>query len=287
MSAPQDPQERRAELLDAWEQQAAGWGRQADRLQDRALPVSMWLIEHLGLQPGERVLELAAGPGDTGFLAAEQIRPGGTLICSDGSEAMLELARRRAAEQGIGNVEFRRLQLEWIDLPTAAVDAVLCRWGVMLCLDPAAALMECRRVLRPGGRAAFAVWDLPESNPWTAIVTSTLIEMELTEPPASADGAPGMFALSAPGRIEQLLEEAGFVEVLVEPVVIVRRYDSVLDWIGETLDCSMMFARVWRELPGARRRELQGLLAERAAAFTDGDGSLVLPGRCLCARGGA
>ena len=84
------------------------------------------------LGPGQRVLELAAGPGDTGFMAARLIEPGGTLICSDAVAGMLDVARERAEEQGIDNVEFKQLQLEWIDLPTASVDVVLCRWGVML-----------------------------------------------------------------------------------------------------------------------------------------------------------
>ena len=119
------------------------------------------MIDALSPQPGQRVLELAAGPGDTGFMAAELIVPGGTLICSDGAEAMLDVARERAAAQGISNVEFRQLELEWIDLPTADVDAVLCRWGIMLVVDSETAAREIRRVLKPGGRAALAVWDGP------------------------------------------------------------------------------------------------------------------------------
>ncbi len=87
------------------------------------------MIEHAGLQPGQTVLELAAGPGDTGFLAAPLIAPGGTLISSDASAGMLDVARERAQEQGIENVEFKQLQLEWIDMTAASVDVILCRWG--------------------------------------------------------------------------------------------------------------------------------------------------------------
>src|SRR5206468_183360 len=117
-----------AEMAERWERAAAGWGRLADRVRAWGMPVSVWMIEHLGLQPGQRVLELAAGPGDTGFLAAELIAPGGALISSDASSAMLDVARARAEALGIANAEFKQLELEWIDLPTASVDAVLCRW---------------------------------------------------------------------------------------------------------------------------------------------------------------
>jgi SAM-dependent methyltransferase len=285
MSTGTDPDELRTQLLDAWDRQSAGWGRQADRIREHGMPVSVRMLELADLRPGERVLELAAGPGDTGFLAATRIAPGGTLICSDGSEAMLALARERAVEQGIENVEFRQLQLEWIDLPTASVDAVLCRWGVMLLVDPAAALSECRRVVRPGGRLALAVWDTPEANPWTAVLTRALVDLGLVERPEL--GAPGMFALAAPGALVEMLEDAGFVEVTVEPVAISRTYANVLAWIGETRDCSMMFGRVWGGLDDSDRQRVRDEVAARAAAFAAADGSLTFPGSSLVGLAGA
>ncbi len=93
------------------------------------------------------MLELAAGLGETGMLAAELVAPGGSVIVSDQAEAMLEGARKRAGELNLTNVEFQVLNGEWIDLPLASVDVVLCRWGYMLMADPAAALSETRRVL--------------------------------------------------------------------------------------------------------------------------------------------
>src|ERR1700733_9993675 len=118
-----------------WERAAAGWEQRADRIRDWGVPVSAAMVDVLALQPGEQVLELAAGPGDTGFMAAGLIAPGGTLICSDAVSGMLDVARERAEELGVTNVEFKRLQLEWIDLPTASLDVVLCRWGLMLIFD--------------------------------------------------------------------------------------------------------------------------------------------------------
>ena len=119
------PQDLRAEQITRWERAAQGWGRRAARVAEHSLPVSEWMVGRLELRPGQRVLELAAGPGDTGLLAARRVAPG-TLLSSDASEAMLELARARAHELGVENVEFARLELEWIDLPAASVDAVLC-----------------------------------------------------------------------------------------------------------------------------------------------------------------
>src|SRR5919198_3735025 len=133
------------------------------------MPVSAWMVEAIDPQPGHTVLELAAGTGDTGLLAAELIEPGGTLICSDFAPEMLATAQRRAEELGIRNVRFRQIDAETaIDLEAASVDGVLCRWGYMLMIDPGTALQETRRVLKSGGRLALAAWTGPEDNLWSS-----------------------------------------------------------------------------------------------------------------------
>jgi SAM-dependent methyltransferase len=283
--AVNDPDLLRAESLDRWERAAGGWGRRADGVRAHGMAVSIWMIEQLALQPGQRVLELAAGPGDTGFLAAELIHPGGTLVCSDGTEAMLEVARVRAAAAGIDNVEFARLELEWIDLPTASVDAVLCRWGIMLIVDPEAAAQEIRRVLSSGGRAALAVWDSAESNPWATIPGRALVTLGHAEPPDP--NVPGMFALAAPGRLRQLLESAGFLDVLVETVELDRPYASVDAFVAETLDLSGVFSGALDGLSETERDAVVTEIASLAAPFTAADGSLALPGASLVAAAGA
>ena len=245
-----DPQELRAEQRERWERAAAGWGRRADLLRETSLPVSHWMVERLELSPGQRVLELAAGPGDTGFLAAQKIAPG-TLISSDASEAMLALARSRAEGLGLANVEFNRFELEWIDLPTASVDAVMCRWGLMLCVDPSAAASEMRRVLKPGGRLTVAVWDSAELNPWATLDWRAVIELGHVAPPDPS--GPGMFALAPESRLRELLEDSGFVEVLVEGVQLDRSYRAVEEYMAETLDLSATFSELWEKLDeGAR-----------------------------------
>jgi SAM-dependent methyltransferase len=271
----------REDMHARWERAAKGWAKRADRVREHGLPLSMWMIEHANLQPGQRLLELAAGPGDTGFLASELIKPGGTLVCSDASDAMLALARDRAASFGIENVEFAQLQLEWIDLPAASVDAALCRWGVMLCSDPPAAAKEVRRVLRPGGRFTLAVWDLPERNPWTTIPAQTLIELGYSAPPDP--GGPSMFALAAPGSLEALLEEAGFTEIVVDGVQLDRTYGSVEELIDETHDLSVMFADVYDALDADERSEVAQRIAAHADGYMTDGGALLLPGRSLVA----
>ena len=129
------------------------------------MPVSVWMVDALELQPGHEVLELAAGTGEVGFLAAEQIAPGGTLISSDFVPEMITVAQARAERLGITNVRFRQIDAESIDQPAASLDGVLCRWGYMLMADGEAALRETRRILRPGARVALAAWTGAEREP--------------------------------------------------------------------------------------------------------------------------
>jgi SAM-dependent methyltransferase len=245
------------------------------------MPVSMAMVDALALQPGQTVLELAAGPGDTGFLAAELVQPGGTLICSDGAEAMLDVARERAGATGVENVEFRQLELEWIDVETATMDAVLCRWGLMLILDPETAAREIRRVLRQGKRAAFAVWDAPERNPWATIPSQVMIARGHAQPPDP--DAPGMFTLAGPGVLEELLATAGFTDVVVRPIELARRYAEPAEFLAETADISPMFGPVYAELGPEERSAISAEVVSALEPFTASDGRVTLPGRSLVA----
>jgi ubiquinone/menaquinone biosynthesis C-methylase UbiE len=137
---------------------ARAWERHRERIFDSWRFVSDWLVEAIAPQPGQSVLELAAGPGETGFLAAERIGPNGKVISTDYVAEMVEAARRGAAARGLSNVDCRVMDAQAIDLPEGSVDSVLCRFGLMLMPDPSAALDGVRRVLRPAGRFAYSVF---------------------------------------------------------------------------------------------------------------------------------
>jgi ubiquinone/menaquinone biosynthesis C-methylase UbiE len=280
-----DPAEYRQISRDRWSRAAAGWSQRADELQQAVMPVSQWMVDAVHVQPGATVLELAAGPGITGFLAAELVQPGGRLICTDFAEPMLAVARQRAAQAALDNVDFRVVDAETIDLETASVDAVLCRFGYMLMADPGAALGESRRVLRPGGRVALAAWSAPEDNPWAVVPYRELTERGLV-PPMDPD-APGMFAFGQPSRIEQLLGDAGFLEVEVAAVDVEMVYDDVDDFVAVTSDCSRPFADATDDLDEATRTEIRSSIATALEPHRADDGRLRVPGRSLVAAASA
>jgi SAM-dependent methyltransferase len=239
------------------------------------------MIDAIAPQPGQRVLELAAGLGETGLLVAELVAPVGGAIISDQAEAMLAGARERAAAIGLSNVEFRVLNAEWIDMPVASVDAVLCRWGYMLMADPSAALAETRRVLRPGGRLALAVWDAIEHNPWARLPALELIERGLSAAPAP--GTPGPFALGSHERVVELLERAGFAEARVEMLDLHRRHASFEELWDSTLDLSRTFHDAVLGRPEPEIAEIESSLAVRFQPYVDADGAVEIPARTLVA----
>jgi SAM-dependent methyltransferase len=274
-----DPEQERAASRERWESVAAGWESGADVFYDGALPVSHWMVDRLQPQPGQTILELAAGRGDVGFLAAELLHPGGKLISSDGAEAMVEAARRRAAQLGIGNVEFKPIDLEWIDAKLATIDGLLCRFGYMHAVDPEHALREARRVLRPGGKAVIAIWAAPEDNPWLSALPTAAEELGLAPP--KAEGEPGAFALSASGTIEELLEDAGFDAPTVEPIELTFRAPTVDAWWETQRAMSSSMRPIIEALSPADHYRLRDAVESRWAPYVAADGTVALPGRAL------
>lgn len=260
---------------------APGWERRRPFVEEVAAPVRAWLVRELAPQPGQTILELAAGAGDTGYEAAAVLGDGGRLLCTDFSEGMVGTARRRAAELGVRNVEHHVMDAERLDLPDASVDGVLCRYGYMLMADAAAALAETRRVLRPGGRVALAVWGPPERNPFFAAMAMGLVAGGHLPPP-DPDG-PGIFSMAAEARTRAMLETAGFGTVRTEEVPVTFRLAGLDEYVDIVRDTAGSIALVLRGLSAPELDALRGRLGDAFAPFAQPDGGYVVPGLTLAA----
>jgi hypothetical protein len=155
----------------------------------------------------------------------------------------------------------------------------------MLVADPAAALAETRRVLRPGGRVALAVWDSAQHNPWALLPGLELIERGITSPPAP--GTPGPFALGDRVRVRQLLEQAGFTEIDVQALDLAQRPASFEAFWETTLDVSRVFHDAVLGRPESEIAEIRAGVAARMEPYTGPDGALTIPARSLVARASA
>lgn len=276
-----DPETFRAESRTRWETAAKGWSERRAAMQASALPVSERLVELAELEPGNAVLEVAAGLGDTGLLAAERVQPGGSVLITDGAEAMVEAAREHVRASGAQGVEVRAMEAEWLDAETASFDAVLSRWGYMLLADPEAALREARRVLKPGGRIAFAVWAPMDENPWIGVLQRELLARELASTPPP--GAPGMFALAERRRVEELLAAAGFADPITERLRFHWAAAGLDAWWDQQLTLSISLRDALAELSPAEHYAFREAVDAGYGPFVADDGSLALPATALLA----
>jgi SAM-dependent methyltransferase len=261
-----------------WEAMAAGWEGNRRRVWDASRAVGEWMVDALDSQPGETLLELAAGVGDTGFAAASRLGAEGRLITTDFSQAMVDAARRRAEELGVSNAEFRTLDAERMDLDDGSIDGVLCRWGYMLMANPGAALAETRRVLGDGGRVALSVWGDPRQNPWASIPASALLDQTGADPPDPL--APGIFAMASEERTRGLLGAAGLEPQWVENVEMAWRFESFADYWHHLTDVKGAIAMVVRSLPQSEQDALGEEIEGRLQPYADA-GGYRLPGMCL------
>ena len=264
-----------AETLRHWNAVASAWDEYRNRLFEDVRSVSDWIIEYVDPQPGQTVLELTAGPVETGFLAAALLGPTGRLISSDFVPAMVGAARRGADERVLDNVECRVLDAQQIDLPDNSVDGVLSRFGLMLVPDQRRAIAEIRRVLRPGGRCAYTTWGLPQHNPWIFQLVAALVQNGIA-PPGDPFAPGGLFSLATEESNSALAADGGFTDVTIDELTGTMRFDDPDDYWAHVAAVSGPIAELVSSLDGDRVGAIRSVLDPSLAAF-ERDGALEIP----------
>ncbi|MGY1650558.1 class I SAM-dependent methyltransferase [Geodermatophilus sp. SYSU D01119] len=219
-----------AAQLGAWDgAQGAFWAAQADRFDRAVARYDAAFLAAAELRPGDRVLDVGCGTGATTRAAA---RITGSALGVDLSAAMLEVARRRAAEEGVDGARFEQADAQVAAFPPASFDVAVSRTGAMFFADPVAALANVGRALVPGGRLVLLVWQALEANEWmTEILGALAAGRPLPVPPPDA---PGPFSLADPARIRRVLADAGHAQVEVEGL-------AEPEWFGADADDAVGF----------------------------------------------
>jgi ubiquinone/menaquinone biosynthesis C-methylase UbiE len=208
-----------------WAGVAEAWERWGPAVRAQSAAATQWIVELAGVREGMAVLDLAGGTGDPALALARRVGPGGRVVTTDLVPGALELTARAARAAGLAQLRTEPADMEALPFADASFDAVTCRLGLMFCPRPAVALAEARRVLRPGGRAAFVVWG----DPAQPLFAATLGQVGRALAAATAAGAPeaeacdgpapdlpGPFRFADPARLRAALEAAGFSAVSVE-----------------------------------------------------------------------
>lgn len=260
---------------------AALWQRGAAERDALLTQVTEQLLDLAGVGAGNRILDVAAGAGGQTLQAARRAGPGGYVLATDSSAAMLDAAAKAARETGLTNVETRVMDAQQLDLESESFDAVICRNGLMLFPDQPRALAEMCRVTRPDGRVAAYVFASEERNPYFGLAQR--IARRIGGLPQPGAGIPWQFSLGDPQHLGDLFCAAGLRAVEVHQTYTVRRFGSAgeaLRSIQEGLHTRELMAR----LTEAQREQAWQETESELRRFEGPDGC-ELPGESLIAVG--
>jgi len=258
-----------ADQVAYWNDQAgATWAALQPSLDAQIAPLGLCAIDVLAPLPGERVLDIGCGCGDTTLEIARRVAPGGEVLGLDISAPMLEVALERAAVEGVTAAGFRQADAQTATFDTQ-FDAAFSRFGVMFFADPAAAFTNIRAALRPGGRLAFVCWRKPGENPWMMVPLEAALRF-VPPPPPMDPHEPGPFAFADAGRVRSILLAAGFADIVTAPL------DMAIGGfkLAQALDVALQvgpLGKLLREAPG-RRESVVGAVRDALAAHDTGQG---------------
>ena len=268
---------------EAWAGLAAGWEKWDSVIMDQLGPVSVAMIDRLGIAEDQRHLDIAAGTGEPG-LSIARLAPRGHVVLVDLSPEMLDIATRRARAGGIANVETRVCSADDLPFDDAEFDSVSVRFGYMFLPDLALATAEFARVLKPGGRLCSSVWVKPEENPWTSIVMEAIAEATTLAPPDPH--GPGMFRCAAPGYVSDLYRAAGFRDVVewdVRVELVTASADEYWAMISEHVSLAVA---ALRKLDEPMRERIAAAVIAKVSSYAIG-GTVRVPGVARCIVGTA
>ena len=213
--------------------QRYGWDKAAGYYErfwmQQLAPAQQRMLSLAGLSPGEKVLDVACGTGLVALPAAAAVHPGGELAGTDISQNMVEAARAKAGEEGVGNARFLRMDAERLEFHNECFDVALCALGLMYFPNPVDSLREMYRVLKPGGRASAVVWGERSRCGWAAIfpIVDARVESEV---------CPMFFQLGTGANLEHAFSAAGFRGVRTECLRVPLRYDSAEEACGAAFE---------------------------------------------------
>ena len=193
-----------------WNKFSGGWKRWDDLTMDFLKPMGDEIIRLLKPKEADVVLDVASGTGEPGLTIASMLTSG-KVILTDLAEDMLEIATENAKQRGIKNIETLVCDVSELPFADNSFDAISCRFGFMFFPDIHLAAKEMVRVLKPAGRIATSVWNIPEKNFWVTAIMGT-INRKMQLPPQPPEST-GMFRCAKEGLMTDLFSQAGLKNI--------------------------------------------------------------------------
>jgi len=266
-----------------WADRAAAWRRWAASWAIQTRAATELLVAVGRVVPGARVLDLASGPGEPALTLARLVGPRGHVVATDIAPAMLAAAQEQAAAQGLINISFKAADAQNLPFASATFDVVTCRFGIAHVPDYQRALEEIRRVLRPGGRAAFVVWGPRDRNPYFTLVDEVLAPYPAPTP--TPPRGPGPFTFATAKSLRRALVAAGFRDIDEEAREITLTWPSSADsaWQGRR-EMSASATALLASLTPTERDSIAAAITMRLRAYAH-DGQVDVPALVIGAAG--
>ena len=268
-------------MLDVWTESARYWTKHSETIHKMFVPLTRALIERAHIRKGETVLDVAGGAGEPSLTIAEVVGVEGSVTCTDGVAQMVEAARAEAQRRGLTNMQFQQCAADSLPFPDNSFDVVVSRLGAMFFPDPA--FREMLRVLRPNGRLGFAVWGKSDVNPFCYLVTRVM-DQHVTSPAADPD-APNAFRFAEPGKLANVMKQAGAVDVEegiasfdIEAPISARQFWELRSQTSDTLREKLA------KLPAAEQAQIAVEMEQAVKEFFPSN-EMKFPGQFLIATG--
>lgn len=280
-----DPSEFRGTQRQQWDSAATGWRKWSELIDRSASGISERLVELAGVEPGNRVLDVAAGYGEPSLTAARAVGREGSVTATDISAEMIAFGRERAAAAGLDNIDFIESDAATLEFPEDSFDAALSRWGIIFEPDGEAAAARVRGFLESGARMAISSWGPPDRVPFLAIPMRTAMERLDVEPPPP--GTPGPLSRPTPEALGGLLEGGGFSHVDVEQADVSFEWESPEAFTAFIRDIAPPVTSMIDPHPQEVQDETWAAITEAAREAAAADGALRLSNLVLMAAGRA
>jgi enediyne biosynthesis protein CalE5 len=268
-----------------WNTAATGWRKWSELIDEAASGISERLVELAAVEPGSRVLDVAAGYGEPSLSAARRAGAEGSVVATDISAEMIAFGRERAAAAGLENIEFVESDAASLDFPEASFDAALSRWGIIFEPDGEAAATRIRSFLKPGARMAISSWASPDRVPMLAIPMQTAMQRLNVPPPPP--GTPGPLSRPTPEALSGLLQAGGFSGVEVEEAEVAMEFRSAEEFTTFIREIAPPITAMIAPHPKEVQDETWAAITEAVREVAADDGAVRLSSVALLAAGRA
>lgn len=264
----QQQEEIREQQKQSWNKFSAGWKKWDEMTMNFLKPMGQEIIAAIKPSGADYILDIAAGTGEPGLTIATMLN-GGKVVITDLAEDMLTVARENAAKRNIYNIEMKACDVCELPFEDNTFDAISCRFGFMFFPDMQLAANEMLRVLKPGGRIAVSVWNIPEKNFWVTATMGTITKnMELPAPPP---GAPGMFRCCKPGLMNELFNTAGFKKISEKEVPAKLRSGTIDGYWGMMTEVGAPIVAALSKADGTMREKIKNEVFDVVSKKYPGD----------------